>query len=578
MGTGSPQELVKDLRRSIFVETGHLEERRHEACSSLDGPRCFSTLFGGTGNSGRTATTAALDGPGVVPDSLLHDLGVAGADDLDFVTPEYSVIDAARTEHERVAPRQGLPVLLGDDAADELRAARASAVQGVLHFQGMEPDRRLPLTFSRGLPADVVATWDGRWLVRDCATWGQGKGVRGVMELILPKPNKLLLPPPTGGSSERPDAAAGVPVAVTGLASGLEASSQSDKVSVTAELAGSVGYLRFSKPVVVQSLIARWLAPGSQAFAMIGARRGLESVWTTHLDPEQLQNSVPGGWMDLAGDMLHPVDEIAFIAAQGLELGALDVLAQEDVESPEHSVLVLTPLPPDSPLNDQQQGDHTEDDKPQGPQPAFALRFEKMTNLAAPRLVSLEEVVEKNFRLRTAPSPRVPGLPSPGALLPGFHSDRSPPAAEPHVLDPGEEVWKGAREMGQLLFRHEGLEVLVRSQLEHMPFAPSTRAAWRKASLAVANLFSGADSIPGDLEKQLSRERQDIAEAIFSWIKEGYKWGKYVPTVLPPDATDSMLKRYMAAKRGQCRFDLVTAGFLSTAREAIAMQSARPSR
>lgn len=45
---------------------------------------------------------------------------------------------------------------------------------GILHFAGALLDRKLPLTFSNGLPNDVVATWDGRWIARDCCLTPQG--------------------------------------------------------------------------------------------------------------------------------------------------------------------------------------------------------------------------------------------------------------------------------------------------------------------------------------------------------------------------------------------------------------------
>lgn len=77
-------------------------------------------------------------------------------------------------------------------------------LEGALDFRRLPLDGRLPATFSRGLPDDVLATWDGAWQVA----------------------------PPLGRAAAAPQAAA-------------------------LRLNGAVGVLRFSRPVVVRRLLLR---------------------------------------------------------------------------------------------------------------------------------------------------------------------------------------------------------------------------------------------------------------------------------------------------------------------------------
>ncbi|CAE8593245.1 unnamed protein product, partial [Polarella glacialis] len=84
---------------------------------------------------------------------------------------------------------------------------------------------------------------------------------------------------------------------------------ETQQVSVVAELAGSLCYLRFSRPVAVRSLFVRWQPAEGAPPALIGGRLGLEGVWTSHLDPLILKKGRSNGWFDVGGGPLHLVDE-----------------------------------------------------------------------------------------------------------------------------------------------------------------------------------------------------------------------------------------------------------------------------
>eukprot|EP00435_Cladocopium_sp_Y103_P041190 s587_g11.t1 len=73
----------------------------------------------------------------------------------------------------------------------------------------------------------------------------------------------------------------------------------------------SLGYLRFSRPVSVRSLFVHWDVDRGAARALVAGRLGLETAWSSHLDPKQLE--LEKGWIDIAGDPL--------VAEGGLRIG-----------------------------------------------------------------------------------------------------------------------------------------------------------------------------------------------------------------------------------------------------------------
>lgn len=510
--THATEGLVRRLRRAIFVETAYLEERREECCSSLDGPVCLAALL--TGGRGRGAVSGALGDIGVISDRLLHDLGVANGG-VGFVTPEYDVLEAYRRRFEELSSLQASPMLTADEAHSRLRDARSGAERGTLHFADLRLDSRVPLTFSRDLPHGTVATWDGRWLVRDCGTSAGGATIR----LALPAPDD---------AAEDPFGPA-VPLAPRAVALAGTGST----VSAVAQLVGSVGYLRFSKPVVVRSLFARWQPPAGAPPAVVGGRLGLQGMWTTHLDPAKLRGV--HGWLDISGGSLQPVDEVAFIATQGIEVGALEVVAHaaDGGEDEHRAVLLLAPVAG---------AIEPSVDEEQPAKPRFTLRMERLNGAAAPFIVSLQEAIDRNLRLRATPLPRAAGQPR-GAYVPGLLSTGSPPL----LPDQTNLTWVAVATTNQAIFEHKALGQLFAAA------APG----------ALAALDDPDGQLPADLRKQLPAERAAILEALLGWYSGGGGgWRRSTPSSLPRNGTDEALLRYVTAKRWQTKLDLLTAMLL----------------
>ncbi|CAE8695443.1 unnamed protein product [Polarella glacialis] len=286
VGAGSADSLVRKLRQSIFIETAYLEERPDLTCSSLDGPSCVSASL-----LADSDPPTVLDRPGVLPDLLLYDLG-ANKLGAEFATPDYTVLKLLRRQREALGSLQAMPIMLAGDEEDNfLASARASVEAGILHLEGLQADRRVPLTFSQGLPDDLVATWDGRWIVRDCSYVSAGTlPIAGMGHKASPSPypadHKLSVLVPSFGQ--------GGEVVSPGIG-------ETQQLSVVAELAGSLCYLRFSRPVAVRSLFVRWQPAEGAPPALIGGRLGLEGVWTRHLDPLILEKGRSNGWFDVGG-------------------------------------------------------------------------------------------------------------------------------------------------------------------------------------------------------------------------------------------------------------------------------------
>eukprot|EP00435_Cladocopium_sp_Y103_P039268 s587_g10.t1 len=119
VGAFGNDDLVKRLRSSIFVETAFLED----AC--LEQRKLHWTLESVL-RQGQSSTVA-----------------------------------------------ESAPLLMGEEASQYLALGRNSTSTGLLHFASASLDQRIPLTFSEGLPKNLVATWDGRWIARDCSFAGQ---------------------------------------------------------------------------------------------------------------------------------------------------------------------------------------------------------------------------------------------------------------------------------------------------------------------------------------------------------------------------------------------------------------------
>lgn len=538
VGLEAPEDMVTRLRQSIFVETKYLHERREEQCSSLDGPRCFA-FMAGRGSGSKVTSPASMDGPGVIPELILQDLGVE-KDSL-VSTPDFNTLAYYHQVHEDATSAASVPKLLtGSDDALSLRSARSDAQQGVLHFADIVPNSRIPLTFSSELPNQVIATWDGRWIARDCDSEMRHSD-QGSSLLSGGVPHQLALPALAGKESAILDPYAPILYGNSGNAA------KSDQlVSTVAELSGSVGYLRFSRPVIVRSLLAQWQPSLGASPAIVGGRLGLDGIWTTHLDPAKFDQRQ--GWQDLGGDLLRPVDEIAFIGAPGLKIGVVDVVAYSGVGAvvEERSVLLLAPM---------SAADLAAHGMDSGGGPKFQLRLETLTPAAAPFVVSLQEAIDRNLKVRVPlPADKQASNERPKAL-----------SADTVMPRPGDDqqhglVWGLVSKANQAVFEHQSL---MHHPILQLLGAGSTSRARPLEALAAA-LANPSSHIPADLRKDLVRKREDIIDAVMSYLRTGGNWGRNTPSIFPQQGSEEAVSRYMTAKRWQTKFDLLTAGYLYT--------------
>lgn len=547
IGTRATEDLVAQLRQSIFVETAYLSERREERCTSLDGPRCFQFMAGSSGLRG-----PAADGPGVLPEKLLQDFGVPSHAAMEFYTPDYNSLDIFSKQLDAFVKQGGAQTA---DAGD-VRKARNASEQGFLHFADLRPDVRVPISFSRGLPGQAIATWDGRWLVRDCDL---GKSGRGGKLAAGTTSGPLALPSPDVSISPSADPYA--PVLSQPSSQQLAAGGDRD-VAVVAELTGSLGYLRFSQPVVIRSLFARWAPPAGTPPALIGGRLGLNAVWTTHLVASKLSRTQ--GWMDVSGNPWQPVDEIAFLAAQGLEIGAIEVAAHGDglSEDNEKTFMMMVPM-----SAQEAQSAGLEDNG----QPQFMLKLEKLSPAVAPYVASLQEAVDRNLKFNMEKSVRA--TPSAdGSHVPGLLNARS-------TLALTDQVVQIVANTNQEMFEHHLLEQLADAS-QYVASPKQAKAA--AGSLVLSHQVfdrafeekSSSSKLPADLRKEVLQERAEILEALGGWFSGGKGgWHRSTPTTLPRNGTDSALEKYMKAKRWQTKLDLLTTSFLHVATPQVASQA-----
>jgi len=408
------------------------------------------------------------------------------------------------------------------------------------------PDSRVPLTFSSGLPSNVVATWDGRWLVRDCSGTSSHTASQ---PLTLPSPTMHQDPLAPALAKHLPKSSDAAGLAAPDAASGGGGGSF---VSTVAEMAGSLGYLRFSRPVLVRSLFARWQPGRGTPRGVIGGRRGLNGVWTSHLDPSRLQKG--RGWLNVGGDPLKPVDELVFVSTQGLELGAIEVVTHGTAKSgEERSVLLLTPA--SGPLEGNSQ---MSDEELVAAVPQFTLRLEHLTPAAAPYVVSLQEAVDRNLRLMTQPQAVALNSEPAGAHIPGLLTPRSPPL----LPDTPNITWATALTANQQMFEHTLLPQAIMSMLSLQPQALKRNGASLFAKALLAWLDKPPKAFPADLRKMLSEEQGNVLEAVFEWMARGGKWSHRTPSELPVNGTEDAVARYMSAKRQQTMLDLCTAAYL----------------
>ena len=117
-------ELVEHMQKRVFIELRHLSTRPDTICSSLDGPNCFVNQTAGTG---------------VIPEA---DASIGFSDLLSLFTRE-----------------------MWDTAPLVGRPTAASALVSSFQVTDQLAGRKIAPFYSSGLPKDVLASWDGRWLV-----------------------------------------------------------------------------------------------------------------------------------------------------------------------------------------------------------------------------------------------------------------------------------------------------------------------------------------------------------------------------------------------------------------------------
>eukprot|EP00929_Paragymnodinium_shiwhaense_P022375 TRINITY_DN14313_c0_g1_i1.p1 TRINITY_DN14313_c0_g1~~TRINITY_DN14313_c0_g1_i1.p1 ORF type:complete len:576 (-),score=139.75 TRINITY_DN14313_c0_g1_i1:424-2151(-) len=505
--------LVSALRKNIFVDAAYLTERETQQCSSLDGPQCFNFAAGLEDEPGVSHGSALDVIGGVIPERLLKAFGVQEGDDLDFQTPSYMNFRAfeeqvklqllmAKDSSEN-ADLETQMLTLGDEQVAVLREARTPADKqsshGVLSFNGLLADRRVPVTFSQGLPKRVVATWDGKWLARDCQRSSGGAGAvvaAGHSSSGAEDAESWELAEAATAdveSSAVVDANALLPSSASALGQDGELVRQVEvgkDCSVVAELTSSLGYLRFSRPVVVRSLFARW-TPGFDApNAVINGRRGLQNIWATHLDPARLEGG--DAWLDVSSGSLQLVDEVVFSATPGLEVGAVWIttapttLADETVgasdRADESEVLMLAPV--HEPLS----GHHGE-----RPVQRFSLSVEKVSSASAPFVVSLQEALDRNLQLSGEPTKwAVPHSHGAAAHYPSLLSTAT------------SGRWSEAALGNQRLLDHRPLLNL---------FDTNVKDLTTKEAQMFLRFILEKGNLPKDLHKALSKDAGSVAEA-----------------------------------------------------------------
>lgn len=481
-----PEAFAEQLRHQIFIDAAFLAERTVPRCSSLDGPGCLAAHASGTWSH-----MAGPHGMGVLPEGLWKDFGTEQPEDLDF--------NSGTGYHMLKAYQQELDVPGGFDP-ETLVKLRNSTRQGVLHFAGLEDERRVTLSYSRGLPNDVSATWDGRWISR---------GAHGGLDMLAApdlEPEEEEYPVPMVVSSS------------VASAGGITSNRRLGSAAIAVvEQASSVAYVRFSKPVVLRALLARWFpGPGAPA-AVVSGRLGLENVWATHLDPAGFGED---DWIDVSGGSLQLVDEIAFIGTKGLELGGMWV-AENAERTSEIPVMFIEPS-----MNVSGSGGKAQ----------FNLKRRLVPPAALPFLRTVNEALYSGLKLEC--DPELWALPHSHGAMSSF----------PTIL---------STEVSSMLTWPQ--EILENHQVLEHGWLPSVVAISEGAADAAASAFQylsqSGPSLPHDLRRALVRDGPAIRSGLQAWIS-GVTSGW--PRTLGAEAEED----FWQAKSAQGQVDLLTAAYL----------------
>lgn len=566
--TDSVEDHIVRLRRQIFVEKKYLREPQRKECSSLGGPSCFGLP------ERSESTQTILDG--VLPERLFQDLH--GRINLtELITPSFDEIEFLR----RQITGQNMTMGLTNGGDDKLSfgAARTKTEVGFLHFGDLDlqPKTRLFTQFSRGLPAATIANWEGKWLIRDCSK------EEGASAPVLPTPDWLALPPPPA------DALVTVQSATPTMQS-----EGSKTITTTAQIQSAVSYIRFSRPVVVRSLFARWnpfpKQKKSKALqtqpppAIISGRLGLDRTWTTQLDPKR----ATGHWVDIGGGPLSAVDEVVFIAAVGLEVGFLEVVAHGDTSEYEsRTVLMLTPTPKDKTQTDDPAGDvHGRQKAP------FTIHAQALSPASAAFVASLQEVVDNDLDLVAEPAGDLMSSQRNSAPVAGVISSSQP--AQQLTLDSNmaDVAWQMQAAQNEQMLDHATLPFLMKRStnspqeqqqqlLQSLGFQGKPLGLQMKADSDDEDEYEDSPmdrmmkegarknaGLPEDLRLTMKKRKNDIVKAANAWVQDGGAWRSNLTTILPQFSDEDAVKKYVTAKFWQIDLDHLTAAMLYLGRKA----------
>jgi len=256
------------------------------------------------------------------------------------------------------------------------------------------------------------------------------------------------------------------------------------------------------------------------------------------------------------------VDEIAFLATPGLEIGAIDVIAHSDrsIDDDERPVLLLEPL--DAAVV----ASHGINDG----RPKFTLKVERVAPAAAPFMVSLQEAIDKNLQMKIGGLAKTPPPVEPASANSQIlNVARSQPQPAQQEL-----AWKMIAAANQYMFDHHYLA-------DAYDDFPSTTVGHRNSENGLASnvesfaraFTQSSASLPADVRKDLAREREHILEALVGYLGAGGAWSRSTPTTLPRNGSEDALAKYLTAKRWQTKLDLLTAAFLHASPPKLAVQA-----
>lgn len=241
------ETFLMQIRRRIVVEADDVVDEADataaRACDSmLDGPFCRGLPELGRGGGMPRHRPFTVDS--IVPQHLFGDPRVKA--ELSEASGGFLGDDAASDTLPTKQATETLNSFLENYYSPKETPARAVAIEGRMAFARLPPwapPSRFPSSFSRGLPEGILATWDGAW-----------QAVAG------PKPGR------------------------------------SDGVTTVLRLNGAVGGLRFSRPVVIRSLLLRPPSGDSATGGrlLVRGRKAGKEIWQrAYIDLEDASAYAP---------------------------------------------------------------------------------------------------------------------------------------------------------------------------------------------------------------------------------------------------------------------------------------------